>query len=372
MQLAKSDSGFVTVNSSYLDGANVNLLNQLSSDGGFALSFDVVRLPRAVVAQADQSVWVAYTLGTLKYDCIASSVMLDVGLLPVAQFLHPHQPFAFSVVADGSVLAPRKLADVLFSWTKPFMATIWVVIVVSLIATSVIMFSFEGHVDNDDFGLVEYNLFVKLARGVNRSFSNFTCIGSFSPSTPAGQTYGVAFSFAMLLIQSAYTANLAAFFSKGSSPITLVTDAASFSVIGQAACMYGDPLGTELMLNNFPGVSLVILNASTHSLMEAMMAGQCAGVIATDVRRRTKLPLTPSTRVLWFCFTQHVPRAGERQLRTGLGRPERPLLRLGAGRVGAEHGPDRARVFPVHGCQRDGGDEQPGESLHHTGRLLAL
>ena len=105
-------------------------------------------------------------------------------------------------MADGANLAPRALVDVLFSWTKPFMPTIWVVTIGSLVATSVIMYAFEGSADSDDFGLVDYNLVVKLARGLTRAFSNFTCIGSFTPATPAGQTYSAAFSFAMLLIQA--------------------------------------------------------------------------------------------------------------------------------------------------------------------------
>lgn len=39
--------------------------------------------------------------------------------------------------------------------------------------------------------------------------STFAGVGSFSPVTPSGQTFSIFFSFAMLLIQSAYTANLA-------------------------------------------------------------------------------------------------------------------------------------------------------------------
>lgn len=67
----------------------------------------------------------------------------------------------------------------------------------------------EGNSNEDDWGPVHFSLLVRLGRGLNRALSNFTCVGSFNPVTPAGQTYGVAFSFAMLLIQSAYTANLA-------------------------------------------------------------------------------------------------------------------------------------------------------------------
>lgn len=91
----------------------------------------------------------------------------------------------------------------------------------------------------------------------HRALSNFTCVGSFNPVTPAGQTYGVAFSFAMLLIQSAYTANLAAYFTRSQQPTQLITSVLSFAQTRQALCVPRDAGLMALVQNNFPGTVLV-------------------------------------------------------------------------------------------------------------------
>lgn len=71
------------------------------------------------------------------------------------------------------------------------------------------MYLLEGTWNEEDFGPVDDLRIYRLGRGLFRSMNTFAGVGSFSPVTPAGQTFSVFFSFAMLLIQSAYTANLA-------------------------------------------------------------------------------------------------------------------------------------------------------------------
>lgn len=99
---------------------------------------------------------------------------------------------------------------VLSSWADPFDRQVWAVVAALLSFSSMAMLFFEGHAQNHgDFGPEYLHWTRRLGRGFYKCMMSYTMTGSFEPMTPAGRFYSVVFSFVVLLVQSAYTANLA-------------------------------------------------------------------------------------------------------------------------------------------------------------------
>ena len=246
------------------------------------VTVDVVRLPRAMVADTDQTAWLRHTLGELGYDCVVSGWQLDLQYFPYARFLVPHHTYDVTLIASTAPVAVHDAAQMLFAWTQPFQPTIWVVMACTMLGATLVMYAFESRVNLDDFGPPAHNLVVKLGRGLNRALLNLCCVGGFNPVTAAGQTFGVAFSFCMLLLQSAYTANLAAYFTRYTNSSPLITSMGSFAQTGKAVCVTASSLNQGLVASNFPSTTVVVVDESLHGALDAVLAGTCAGVVDSD------------------------------------------------------------------------------------------
>lgn len=86
----------------------------------------------------------------------------------------------------------------------------WAVVASLLAFSAAAMLFFESHAQNhQDFGPEYLHWTRRLGRGFYKCMVSYTMTGAFEPMTPAGRFYAVVFSFVVLLVQSAYTANLA-------------------------------------------------------------------------------------------------------------------------------------------------------------------
>ena len=271
------------------------------------------------------------------YDCVISKVFVDPADLATfsnVNFLTPHQQarrgavipavsapepaplpmnralccqFGYTLVTPPQPLEPKTVAEQLFAWTDPFMKQIWLCVFGSLFASSTFMYILEGRargpapqplqpprsvllaslcalppsspllhvsqVNEIDFGPTSHRTFVRLGQGFYRALSNLCCVGGFTPHTPAGQTFTVAFSFAMLLVQSAYTANLAAYFTRADSPAVLIDSIASFSQINAPLCVVNETTLVELLQSNYPAVTFVPVAGDTATIFSSILAG---------------------------------------------------------------------------------------------------
>ena len=131
---------------------------------------------------------------------------------------------------------------------------------------------------------------LRIARGCYKAFLNFSSVGGFSPNTPAGQVFNIPFSFAMLLLQAAYTANLAAYFTRTQSANSPISDMTSFGGKQLPACVLDDPTVLDFLRSAFPLTTFVVLPSSLPSdLFNAIQNGTCAGGVAPDVALRYAL-----------------------------------------------------------------------------------
>jgi hypothetical protein len=164
------------------------------------------------------------------------------------------------------------------------------VVISSLVFGGIAMFFFEGEDSNEDYGPMELNFALRIARGCYKGFLNFSSVGGFSPNTPAGQMFNITFSFAMLLLQAAYTANLAAFFTRTQSSASPITSMGDFGGKQLTACVLNDGFVINMLRSAFPLTQLVVLNSvETSDLLTAVQNGTCAGGIAPNLMLRYAL-----------------------------------------------------------------------------------
>lgn len=102
--------------------------------------------------------------------------------------------------------------------------------------------------------------------------------------------FNITFSFAMLLLQAAYTANLAAFFTRTQSSASPITNMGNFGGKQLSACVLNDGFVIDMLRSAFPLTKLVVLNSvEVSDLLTAVQNGTCAGGIAPNLMLRYAL-----------------------------------------------------------------------------------
>ena len=127
----------------------------------------------------------------------------------------------------------------------------------------------------------------------------------FTPTSLAGRVYFTWFSFVVLLLQAAYTATLAAFFTRSQTPVQAITSMASFAQNKVPACVPNDAFVMGLLQEHFPGTSYVTVpQGDVPGLLASVTNGTCAGAVLTDVQSNFFLgPGDPNAR---FCALEVV------------------------------------------------------------------
>ncbi len=268
--------------SATLTGANVWLLEYIADKGGMIITYETVFLTDALFYSNNRTAQMEF-LFDLGYDCMFSATVLRGERLAHAEFLVANEQSGLSVVVPMDQTADYPVKSMLFAWTEPFSYQIWITVFFSLIFSAMVMFLFEGEDTGEDYGSASLPLPLRLARGCYKAFLNFSSVGGFSPTTPAGQMFNITFSFAMLLLQAAYTANLAAYFTQTQQIQSAVDEMSDFGGNQLSACITNDPFVLQLLQSAFPLTQFVVLpSALTSDLLDAIQAGQCAGGVAPD------------------------------------------------------------------------------------------
>lgn len=292
-----------TVQYNQLEGANVFLLDLMAELAGFTVIYDVVRLPLSVI-NGDKLGWFTYTLSTLGYDCIMSAVKVDPARTTIMNFVSPHQPFAFTVVAPQPVLPDTTIVQVLFSWTDPFQPELWALSFGALVTAGLVMYLLEGSENEDDFLGLGDSVPLRMVQAAIQGVNSFSGAGGFTPITWAGKAFNAMFSFSMVLLQAAYTANLAAYFTRPPTPVQQISSFQSFAQLRLPVCIQKDAILTGLLSTHYPGTDYVYVPGTVFELFQAVMEGQCAGTVVTDVE--ANFYLGPGDPNGLFCTLQTI------------------------------------------------------------------
>jgi hypothetical protein len=231
----------------------------------------------------DQLAALNYAFDTWGWDCIVSAVAQTPDKMLSMDFFMPTQHYTLAVVASRAEVPPISIGVTLGAWAQPFDKPIWALLGTLLVFSSLLMYGFEraAH-SHDDFGPEYIHWTDRLGRGLYRATSNWTAVGGFTPVTPAGRVYTMTFAFVMLLMQSAYTANLAAFFTRQAVPTQRVSSIDAFATLGTPACVLSDPLHLGWLASNYANTQVTPIAGTASDVLEAVRTGRCMGGVAPD------------------------------------------------------------------------------------------
>jgi hypothetical protein len=243
----------------------------------------VGKVPPAVSASGPLAA-LTYAFDTWGWDCIVSGVVQTPDKQLAFDFLMPAQRYALSLVAVREVIPRESRITPLGAWSLPFDRWIWTMLAALILFSGALMYNYERFGEStDDFGPDFIHWSDRVGRGFYKACSNWTAVGGFAPVTPAGRVYGLSFAFVMLLMQSAYTANLAAFFVHVTPPAPRVATLAGFVALKAPACVAGaDPVHAAWLASNHPELTQQLIPGSTTDLLAAVAAGTCVGGLAPD------------------------------------------------------------------------------------------
>ena len=245
-------------------------------------SFQVGKVPAATAALG-QLAAVQYAFATWNWDCILSGVVQTPDKLSALGFFMPTHPYTLAVVAHRADVPKVTIGNVLGAWALPFDKPVWGMLAAIILLSGTCMYMFERKAHSyDDFGPEYVHWTDRWARGMYRATSNWTAVGSFTPVTPAGRVYSMTFAFVMLLMQSAYTANLAAFFTRQAVPYQAVSSLDAFSTLNASVCVDASDQSFSDWLSSNYAVTAQQMIPTTTQLVAAVASGQCIGGFSTD------------------------------------------------------------------------------------------
>jgi len=197
-----------------LDGLLVRTLLELQATVGFGLEFVVAKPPLTLIpapagSGSGTDAFVQWAFHTLNASCVLwPSPASPTRRLYFRQTV-PLMTFGNSVVTTRPKYKLPSALDRVFMWTKPFSPGVWCLLMTAIVVYAIGMPLFEGR-DSSDFGpwwddrstLVGHSLYLG-AMGPSKP-------DTYEPTSGAGRAASALNAFALLLIISTYTANLAA------------------------------------------------------------------------------------------------------------------------------------------------------------------
>ena len=173
----------------------------------------------------------------------------------------------------------------MFLWTKPFSAGVWCLLMTAILVYAFGMPFFEGG-NSNDFADVWHKPSTLVGHALYLGAMGPSKPDTFEPSSGAGRAAAALNAFAMLLIISTYTANLASIFTTMDPAVQDVTDIHSFSS-RVAACARTSTTMVTLLNASYPNAAAALTAnntfgtsaAGSRDALTAVLAGSCAGAI---------------------------------------------------------------------------------------------
>ncbi|KAG2438579.1 hypothetical protein HXX76_005129 [Chlamydomonas incerta] len=291
--LAMAEGDFLDL-SSWLVGYNVDVMWNLQRNAAargvtFNLTLGVVRPPKV----KDTRLWAMNVWGA---DCVISSTQLTPDRTLVMDFLTPSIPLGYIVSTSNPEVEPLSFTDRMTTFLQPFEPAVWGCIGACIVVTGVVLYFLESRENPCDFPephgstatIVKPNVWHFLT-GVYRAFTSFFAFDVMHAHTVAGRLYIMVFAFVSLLLVSAYTANLAAFFTRQGQPVQVIGGINDFIKQNKPACIRNSTPAITFMARKYPGIRSIVVSDTQQGLYDALADGRCVGVVNTDVHTRFML-----------------------------------------------------------------------------------
>lgn len=246
-------------------GFHVELMDLLAARAGF--TYEIVRITSA---EFEGRTWSEYLDHSVrKYDA-----NLDWWLQTSSRSRNGiRSPYAF---LDMSIVASEFKQETTFDYEKfwsfaaPFDPLLWGVIVATTGLTAVIYLLIEQKRNQSEIrpGAA---LSEKLGNVLYLAVAQFTGGGGYAPETGFGKGLLISYSFIILLLGAAYTANLATFLITNSvSGLDSLQDAVDQ---GERICVYGESAPDEWIRAAHPSAHVVPISGDAWA---GLAAGECA------------------------------------------------------------------------------------------------
>lgn len=187
---------------------------------------------------------------------------------------------ASTVLITFQVEAETTFMDGFFQFAKPFNENVWLCIVGVVVATGFLFWFLEGDRNEEDFGPQDPCCHPgKAAQAVTKTILQLTGGGGFSPATWPGKILLMSWSWCVVLLLSAYTANLASFLvAKAEKP-------PDFTSLQQAVrkektiCTTSSGWRLAWMKEAFPGYDKIHEEKRNMDMANALFSGKCDAML---------------------------------------------------------------------------------------------
>mmetsp|Transcript_23890 Transcript_23890/g.59509 ORF Transcript_23890/g.59509 Transcript_23890/m.59509 type:complete len:538 (-) Transcript_23890:370-1983(-) len=259
---------------SRMTGFHAELAALLAEQAGF--TYTITSHPLSAF-EPDLS-WTAYLDSALnKYD-----LSLDWWLSTDARWkkrIRTPYPFLDLSLVSGTygAVAESSMVQRIWEITNPISPNLWIVFLIVSIITSLLYFFVERHIDGDisQTSPGSRAWCREVMDTVWTGFIQFTGGGAFSPNTISGKALALTYSLLVLLLISAYTANLAAVL-VSDHKLNACQSVESCLADGHRICVRKGTVADEWMSGMHPHLERTLQIARvTTSVWEGVRNGQC-------------------------------------------------------------------------------------------------
>lgn len=259
-------------------GFYVDVLTKIANGAELPIEFYV----QNEASRSTSSMLESFATSLTDYDCVFSGTYVRSSRLGDVDYLIPLVSYGHAVATTvPKKERPSMSWSSLWKFTEPFTPEVWGCMFLFFLGCGSVMWFLEG--DSLGTGRLERGW-----RVAYQTFGSFTGGTQYEPTTVSGTMLASVFSFTVLLLVSAYTANLAAFLTVESVPVQAITSVESFRKLNKVVCAGGS--SRDFVANNFPDIQLHANNfsdtqfqTSVEGMMDMVREGKCAGFILSDL-----------------------------------------------------------------------------------------
>jgi hypothetical protein len=267
-----------------LDGFLPRILLELQRTLGFTLEFSVITPPLNLVQAQITDPMLLYMFNVMNASC----ALWPVTTTPARRYYYrqtaPVLHFSYQVVTTRPVAVLPSKMERIFLWTKPFTPGLWALLMGSVLTSSLLYPLLEAR-NGNDFQDV-HSTAELMGHAVYLAAMGPSKPDTFEPSTAAGRASAALHAFSVLLIISAYTANLAAQFTTTDPPVQAIQSVDDFSAAAPM-CIRSSTTLLAMLNATVPAALAAVSPNNTMSLstygtgdaVRAVLAGQCVGAL---------------------------------------------------------------------------------------------
>ncbi len=286
----------MAVASTDLDGLLVRVMLELQAQVGFTLEWVVAKPPRSLLPPLTYSTdaFNAWAFQAANASCVLWPSPASPARRLYFRQTTPLITFGYSVVTTRAQYTLPTTVERVFLWTRPFSAGVWCLLMTACVTYAFCMPMFEG-AESNDFGDKWHKPHKLMGHAMYLGAMGPSKPDTFEPTTGAGRAAAALNAFALLLIISTYTANLAAQFATVEPSVRDVNDLTSFSPRVPACSRVSSTLLT-LLNASYPNAAAALspnntfgyAPAAARDAINAVLAGSCEGAIV------------PATEAAWI------------------------------------------------------------------------